>query len=448
VSKTEGKRGFVRPQPQPRKTAASTSAWDLAQAQLEMASRTHNAACEAAKHQDAPAETLAAFYAARDAVFSTPAPNGSALAYKFGAFLEQNSETADVRTPEGRQWIVQFGSDEDRAALTIYLDALALSGVEAAIVPPAVYPSVSAASWKTALSALEAREAVENAAGSSADDDFFNETAQHEARLIRTPAPHAGAIAEKLRRMAQIWAEQDGQTFDVALAQTWLHGAGSWDQRCVAACYLDLLRQDGASEAVGAWTGVAALARRFMEAAGVEVNSPCWAPLAEELISAAEALEGESASTAPATLVFRAAKAAERLACVMGEHEDGYRNYAINPASLAEIAGLVGALHEGARELARVRHPIIAALAIDAGFYNSPEADERAAAILPRLSGAADLIAEYRALGGQIEAAGQGLLMAYRGPSQRAREIEALATKGHLNAAILSELRREQGEGA
>ncbi len=140
MSKAKDRCGYVRPQPNKgAKPDPKVTAWQDAQAAFDDADEALEQACEASglyagKDVPTPPVEQAAHLSARDRLLSTPAPNGVALAHKFAVLVHAYTPLeGDLRKPEERQWVIEHGDDGDKAALAVYLDALALSGATATV---------------------------------------------------------------------------------------------------------------------------------------------------------------------------------------------------------------------------------------------------------------------------------------------------------------------------
>lgn len=202
MSNDKRKRGLARTQQTAASIGGSTEAWDKARSAYEAAERAHDDACEAARaagRSDVPQDTLKAFEAARDALLGTQAPNGAALAVKIAAHRTMSGGGA-ISAPEQWHWIAEHGDDEDKGALAIYFDALALAGVTASV--PA--PSLARKPWvEIAREHEAARVAFDQYEGEEeAPDDVKARYLAAKAALIETPAADLHGIAIKVGRFA------------------------------------------------------------------------------------------------------------------------------------------------------------------------------------------------------------------------------------------------------
>lgn len=317
MSKTTGKRGLARTQATAAILGINSPEWDAAKSAFDAAEKVHDEACEAERNRaggayDPPAESLQAFFAARDRLLGTPIPNGEALAYKFAVYC-QATDGAELRREEDRQWTFEHGDDEERAALAVYFDALALSGVVATVSPPRIVSSWDAA--RDAYTALG--EELERA---NASDEDISDVA----------ARRADALAQLLALNAPDWP---GVAFKVRIVAMLVRGLDVTDEAEMADA---ALRQD--------LTG--RLARLYS--------------------LAATATEQADAVLATAELELMGRDFAAEV----------YPGFACNPDGLREIASALAGAQADARSLLRHIDPMAGAAIIDRVFFSKPEGDD------------------------------------------------------------------------
>lgn len=151
----QGKRGFVRPQQSRPPVKATPADWAEAKAAADAAQADDLATFEASMTEaelDAAAESIDARY---DRLFSTPAHDGEALAYKLGlfgsVFLDFDPRDRNALASAANLDEVQFEDRRIKALVTCYLDALALSGVSrpaAEDEKPATIPEAAAVDFE------------------------------------------------------------------------------------------------------------------------------------------------------------------------------------------------------------------------------------------------------------------------------------------------------------
>lgn len=133
MSKTTGKRGFVRPQVQaqiaPAAPASTNDArWNEAHAAFQAAEDAAEA--HDTRVSDIPDSLMTPLHEARDRLLSTPAPNGMALAHKLSVIGRVFHPAWNPRQPGWARRVMEEGDSDAQALLACYFDAMGLSGVE------------------------------------------------------------------------------------------------------------------------------------------------------------------------------------------------------------------------------------------------------------------------------------------------------------------------------